>query len=146
MAEEENYRHLVRIANTDLDGSKPIYKSLTKIKGVGFMFSNMLCALAKIDKLKKTGILSDEEIKKIDESLRDPSKLNAPSWMFNRRKDKEDGTDKHLIATNVSFVRENDIKYMKKIRSYRGMRHAFGLPVRGQKTRSNFSKNKRKVT
>lgn len=145
MAEQE-FKHLVRIANTDLDGNKPIYKALTKIKGVGFMFSNMICFLTNMDKDAKTGYLKDEEIKKLDEAISSPKKINAPSWMFNRRKDIEDGNDRHIVTGDLNFAQETDIKMMKKIRSYRGVRHSFGLPVRGQRTRSNFRKNKGKVS
>lgn len=145
MAEQE-FKHLVRIANTDLDGNKPIYKALTKINGIGFMFSNMLCSLTNIDKNIKAGYLTDEQAKKLDDAIKTPEKFNVPSWMFNRRKDIEDGKDKHLVTGDLKFAQETDVKMMKKIKSYKGMRHAFGLPVRGQKTRSNFRKNKGKVS
>ena len=48
--QKENFRYFVRIANTDLDGNKPIGNALRKIKGVSFMFSNMICSVAGIDK------------------------------------------------------------------------------------------------
>jgi len=66
--------------------------------------------------------------------------------MLNRRKDYETGEDKHLLSSDLAFTKDNDIKMLKKIKSYKGMRHAFGLPVRGQRTRSNFRRNKGKVT
>ncbi len=65
--------------------------------------------------------------------------------MLNRRKDVETGEDKHIVTTDINFVNDNDIKVMKMIRCYKGIRHSMGLPVRGQKTRSNFRKNKGKV-
>ncbi len=145
MAEKE-FKHLVRIANTDLDGNKSIYKALTKIRGIGFMFSNMLCSLTNVDKNAKTGYLANEQTKKLDDAIKNPEKFNVPSWMFNRRRDIEDGKDKHLVAADLRFSQETDVKMMKKIKSYKGMRHAFGLPVRGQKTKSNFRKNKGKVS
>ena len=58
----------------------------------------------------------------------------------------EDGKDFHLLTGNLSFAEENDVKRLKKIRSYRGIRHGQGLPVRGQKTKANFRKNKGKVS
>src|SRR3989344_1727624 len=93
--EKENFRYFVRIANTDLDGNKSIAHALKKIKGVGFMFSNMVCNLTGIDKMIKTGYLNDEQIKKLDDILSNPSKYNVPSWMLNRRKNYEDGKDYH---------------------------------------------------
>lgn len=136
---------MVRIANTDLDGNKPLYSALTKIHGVGFIFSNAVCKLTEVDKFTKVGYLSDAAINKIDEIVKDPKKYEVPEWLFNRRKDPEDGVSKHLITSNLKFIKENDIKMMKKIRSYKGIRHGLGLPVRGQRTRSNFRKNKGKV-
>ena len=47
---------------------------------------------------------------------------------------------------DLDFTVDNDLKRMKMIKCYRGMRHAFGLPVRGQRTKSNFRKNKGKAS
>ncbi|MEM4244662.1 MAG: 30S ribosomal protein S13, partial [Candidatus Nanoarchaeia archaeon] len=82
--------------------------------------------------------LSDAELKNVEDAINNPLKYNIPAWMLNRRKDFDDGSDKHLISTDVKLRREFDIKRLKTIRSYRGMRHALGQPVRGQKTRSHF--------
>ena len=138
------FRHIIRIANTDLLGEKSIGNALRKIKGVGVMYSNMACKIAGIDSTKKAGDLLDIEAKKLDEIIREPLKFGAPKWMINRRKDYETGEDKHLITSDLQFTKENDIKRMKKIKSYKGMRHAWGLPVRGQRTKSNFRRNKGK--
>ena len=144
--EDKDFKYFVRVANTDLDGNKIIARALTKIKGVGFRFANIVCDLANVDGYKKAGNLMDEEVVKIDKVIEDPLKFNVPVWMLNRRKDFEDGKDKHLVTANLIFSRENDIKIMKKIQSYKGVRHAVGLTVRGQKTKSNFRKNKGKVS
>ncbi|MBI2542213.1 30S ribosomal protein S13 [Candidatus Woesearchaeota archaeon] len=143
--QKQELKYFVRIANTDLDGNRPIQHALTKIKGLSFMFSNAVLNAARIEKAKKTGYLSDSETSKIDEIIKEPSKFGIPAWMFNRKKDPEEGTDKHLVGTTLSFTQDNDIKMMKKIKSYKGIRHIFGLPVRGQRTKSNFRKNKGKV-
>lgn len=146
MAEEkQELKYFVRIANTDLDGNKTIQNALTKIKGISFMFSNAVLNVAGIEKIKKAGYLNDEQINRIDEIIREPSRFGIPSWLFNRKRDPEDNTDKHLVGTNLTFIQDNDIKMMKKIKSYKGIRHSLGLPVRGQRTRSNFRKNKGKV-
>jgi hypothetical protein len=52
----------------------------------------------------------------------------------------------HKIGADLKFTQENDIRFMKKIRCYKGIRHSMGQPVRGQRTKSNFRKNKGKVT
>ncbi len=146
MAEQNpEFRYLVRVANTDLDGNKSILQGLRKIKGISFMFANAVCHAAKVDAQQKAGYAKEGEIKKIEAVLENPSKFDIPSWFFNRRKDVETGADKHVLSGDLKFNTENDIKQMKKIRSYKGMRHAYGLPVRGQRTKSNFRKNKGNV-
>jgi small subunit ribosomal protein S13 len=145
MVKMAEFRHIVRIANTDLDGNRKIIDALRKIKGIDFVFSNMVCNFVGVDKDKKTGTLLDSEIKRIDEAVNNPREFGAPSWMLNRRKDYETGEDIHLLSSDLAFTQDNDIKMMKKMKSYKGMRHARGLTVRGQKTRANFRRNKGKV-
>jgi small subunit ribosomal protein S13 len=143
---KEELRYIVRIANTDLAGSKVILFAMGKIKGVSAMLANAFLGVAGIDKGKRAGALTDAEIQKLNEVIANPTKFNIPSWMFNRRKDPETGEDIHILSGDLKFNTENDIKLMKKIRSYKGIRHSFGLTVRGQKTKANFRKNKGKVS
>ena len=143
--QKQELKYFVRIANTDLDGNKPIQHALIKVKGVSFMFSNAILNVAGIEKTKKAGYLTDNEANKIDDVIKDPSKFGIPSWLFNRKRDPEDNTNKHLTGPTLAFTQDNDIKMMKKIKSYKGIRHSLGLPVRGQRTKSNFRKNKGKV-
>ncbi len=138
-------KHLVRIANTDLDGKKTIGFALANIKGVGIPLAHAACRVAKIDVQKKSGSLSETEVKRIEEIVRDPVKAGIPAWLMNRRFDYETGQTRHLLSADLQFAVENDIKIMKKIKSYKGVRHILGQPVRGQRTRSNFRKNKGKV-
>lgn len=143
---EQELKYFVRIANTDLEGKKPIASALRKIKGVSFMFASAVCSIADVERAKKTGYLTDQEAERMNDIIKNPAKYNIPSWMFNRRKDYDTGADRHLITSDLDFTKENDIKIQKKIKSYRGVRHMSGLPVRGQKTKSNFRRNKGKVT
>jgi len=144
MAEE--FRHLVRVANTDLDGNKYPVHALQKIKGVGVMFANAVCSAAGIDKRKKMGYFSDGEVEKLDTAVKSPLKAAIPSWLLNRRNDYETGEDKHLLTGDLIFQKDNDIKRLKMVKAYRGMRHAFGLTMRGQRTKSNFRRNKKKAS
>ena len=141
---QPQFKHIVRIASTDLDGNRKTADAIRKIKGIGFAFANAICQLAQIDGDKKAGNLVSEEVKRIDETIANATKM-VPAWMLNRRKDLEDGIDKHLIGTDLTLAQESDIRLMKQIRSYKGVRHSIGAPVRGQRTRSNFRKNKGKV-
>ncbi len=135
-------KYIVRILSTDLAGNKPIGHALQKIKGVKFMFANAICKTAGIDNIKITGDLSDVEIQKLNEVLSKPLDHNIPEWMLNRNKDYETGENKQVFGSDLDFAKMNDIKRLQKIKSYRGMRHAAKLPVRGQRTKSNFRKGK----
>ena len=96
MAEEKKqFKYIIRVANTDLDGKKTIYQALRKIKGVDFMFSNAVCNKIGLDKNMIAGKLDDDNITKLDEIIRNPNKFNLPIWLFNRRIDPLDGIDKH---------------------------------------------------
>jgi len=141
---DDNFNYIVRVASADLDGNKQIVIALTKIKGVSCSLASAICHLAGIDISKKTGYLSESDIKKLSEAVENPAKLGAPVWLFNRRNDPETGDDKHLLGGDLQFAKENDIKTMQKIKCYKGMRHAVGLPVRGQRTKSNFRRSKSK--
>lgn len=142
----KNFKHILRVVNTDLEGKKPISSALKKIKGVSFMYANMACKLAKIDRNKITGNLSDKEAELLNDVIRNPLNYDAPLWMINRRKDYETGEDKHILSGDMDFIQSNDIKRLKMIKAYRGTRHATGRPSRGQRTKSNFRRDKGKVT
>ena len=144
-APEAKYRHIVRIVNVDIPGEKSVRFFLKKIKGVGVNLADVVCILAGVEKNKKTGNLTDKEIESLNKVLTDPMKSDIPPWFFNRRKDYLTGEDLHLLTGNLLFVKDNDLKRLKKIKTLRGMRHQKGLPVRGQRTRSNFRRNKGRV-
>ena len=84
-----DYRHIVRVANTDLKGEKQLHMALHKIRGVSFMFSNFVCYSAKIDPRKKAGTLTEDEVQRLEDVVRNPAKYNCPEWLLNRRKDYE---------------------------------------------------------
>ena len=133
---------VIRILAKDIEGKMKVYVGLTKIKGVSWSLSNAVCKVLKIDKNKKIGSLTDEEIKKISDFIKNPE---VPGHVVNRRSDFTTGEDRHLSGSGLELQKEFDIKRLKKIKSYRGLRHMSGLPTRGQKTRSNFRPNKKKA-
>ncbi len=142
---EAHFQHIVRIANVDLPGNKSINWALTNIKGIGINLADIFCVIANIDKHLKTGYLKQQDIERLNALVTNPAGAGLPSWLFNRRKDYETGEDKHVILGALTFSQDNDLKRHKKIKSYKGVRHMRGLPVRGQRTRSHFRKNKGKV-
>ncbi len=147
--QDPNYKHIVRIANVDLPGNKPIALALTNIRGIGINFADVLCKMTKVQRQTKTGNLSTEEVLRINQLItkimENPLSCNIPTWFINRRKDFDTGKNLHLFTSTLNFVQDNDLKRLKKIKSYRGLRHIAGQPVRGQRTRSNFRRNKGKV-
>lgn len=134
MPERETVK-IIRIMQTDIDGEKQLYVGLTNIKGVSWSFSNALCNKLGLDKERRVDSLNSEEIKKIEEFIKNPI---LPRFLLNRRKDLDTGKDLHLIGSDLELRRDFDIKRLKKIKSYKGLRHALGQPVRGQRTRSHF--------
>jgi small subunit ribosomal protein S13 len=140
------FKHIVRIANTDLKGEKRLVIGLQRIRGVGFNLAAALCHVSGIDREKRTGELTDAEERRLTEAVLHPEAQGIPVWMLNRRKDYETGEDKHLIMADIAFALENDKKRESRMRSYKGLRYTRGLPVRGQRTKSNFRPNKGKVT
>ena len=110
------------------------------------MFANAVCYAARVPKQAKTGELPDTEIKKLETVFHNPEQAGIPKWLYNRRKDYETGEDKHIFSSDLDFTKQNDIKRLQRIKSYRGLRIQWRLPVRGQRTKSNFRKNKGKGT
>lgn len=135
---EQELKQIIRISNTSIKGTLPLHHALTKIKGISYSFANAVCNSSNIEKSKKVGYLTEDEIKKIEDCIKEPLKYGIPSWLLNRQKDSETGENKHLVTSTLKFQTEQDIKNMKKIKTYRGMRHAYGQPVRGQRTRAHF--------
>ena len=136
MSGVEQFRYIVRIAGTDIDGSMKLPYGLASIKGIGYTTALAVIRLLGLDPEKKVGFLSDEEIKRLDEVLRDITSLGLPKWLYNRRKDYESGSDMHLSGSDLIYYARRDIEREIKIGSWRGIRHRIGLKVRGQRTRT----------
>ncbi len=131
---------IVRVVGVDLDGGKPIYRALTRIKGVGIrMAKNIAIIFEKqtgVSFSEKLGVLSEEQVKLLEQIILNPVKAGVPKWCVNRQKDLESGEYLHLTTSNLDLGIRSDIQRLTQIKSYRGLRHAWGLPVRGQRTRS----------
>ena len=140
--DEKKYEEkLIRVLSKDIEGGLNLYVGLTKIKGISWSLANAICRSLNLDKSRKIGSLSKEEIEKINDFLKNPK---MPVYLLNRKVDIDTGEDKHLIGSDLELQKELDIGRLKKIRSYRGYRHATGLPVRGQRTKRRVLELKRK--
>ncbi len=133
---DDDFKYIVRIANTDLDGEKTAITALTSIKGVGTRIADIIAKKIQYPKNKKIGHISDEDAARIEEVLVELHE-HVPEWFLNRQKDWESGDDLHLLSTDLEMGLRDDINRLRMIRCYRGIRHESGHKVRGQRTRSN---------
>ncbi len=132
----DDFRYILRLAQSDVDGLKPIAMGLTSIKGVGQRTAINLCEIAGVDRDKVAGTLSDEEIEALNGVI-ESYPTHVPLWMLNRQRDLLTGDELHLFSQEVDMTRKDDIDRHRAIKSYRGVRHAAGARVRGQRTRAN---------
>jgi len=135
------FKHIVRIADTDLDGNKNVIHALTGIKGIGIRMARSITNHLGIDGSRKLGDLEDETIEKLKKFIEEDIE-SLPSWLLNRRADYYSGANLHLLSKDVDFAKMVDIERLIKMRCYRGDRHAKGKKVRGQRTRSTGRKGR----
>ena len=132
----KEFRHIIRLASTDLDGTKKIAYGLAKIKGLDVSLAYAILKVAEIDPNKRIGNLTESEVQKLDSILADPVKHGVPAWLVNRPGDLETGQPRHLVGPDLTIRIKSDIDFMQKIRTWKGIRHSLGLKVRGQRTRT----------
>ena len=132
----QEFRHIVRILGSDSAGTLKVSYAVTEIKGVSLSLANAILKKAGVNPDMRAGFLTESDIQKIEDIIIDPIKYNLPVWLFNRRKDSESGKDMHLITADLVLRTKTDIDQAKEIRSWRGYRHAYGLKVRGQRTKT----------
>ena len=133
--DKEDFKHIVRILDTDLNGNRRVLYSLCGITGIGRRVARNVVLSSGVDPNAKMGNLTNEDIGKLKVSVEGVEK-RLPWWMLNRRKDLISGDDLHIMGTDMELKFREDINLLRKIRSYRGIRHERGLRVRGQRTKS----------
>ena len=106
---------MARIAGVDLPREKRVEIGLTYIYGIGRVSSNKILAVAQVNPDTRVRELTDEEVKRISEII-------EKEYMV-------EGDLRREVAMNI--------KRLQEIGCYRGIRHRKGLPVRGQKTKTN---------
>lgn len=138
----KEFRYVIRLLGTGLDGTLKVPYSITTIKGVGLNLAQCVVKAADVDPVARLGDLSDNELKRIEDVLRNPLAHGIPARMLNRQRSMDTGNDVHLMGPDLDLYQKDDITLMKDIRSWKGIRHAYGLKVRGQKTRTTGRKGK----
>ncbi|KAI9862592.1 MAG: hypothetical protein M1824_001141 [Vezdaea acicularis] len=134
--EKSNFQFILRLLNTNVEGKQKVMYALTKIKGVGRRYSNLVCKKADVDLNKRAGELTSEELERIVTIIQNPTQYKIPSWFLNRQRDIVDGKDSQVLANNVDSKLRDDLERLKKIRAHRGLRHYWGLRVRGQHSKT----------
>ncbi|KAI5293611.1 ribosomal 40S subunit protein S18B [Ascosphaera acerosa] len=134
--EKSNFQYILRLLNTNVDGKQKIMYALTKIKGVGRRYSNLVCKKADVDLSKRAGDITTEELERIVTIIQNPTQYKIPTWFLNRQRDITDGKDTQVLANNMESKLREDLERLKKIRAHRGLRHYWGLRVRGQHTKT----------
>ncbi|KAL3076882.1 hypothetical protein niasHS_012138 [Heterodera schachtii] len=138
----EKFQHIHRVMNTNIDGNRKVPYALTAIKGVGRRYAFLVCRKADIDIHKRAGELSEEDMEKLTTVMLNPQQYKIPSWFLNRQKDIRDGKNQQVLSTNLESKYRDDFERMKKIRLHRGLRHYWGLRVRGQHTKTTGRKGR----
>ncbi|MHB8633762.1 MAG: 30S ribosomal protein S13 [Thermoplasmatota archaeon] len=131
-----DFRFLVRIQNTDLDGRKNIATALSYVPGVGKRLAYVVARQAQVDPVERIGNLKDAQLETVVKTIEELTET-LPAWMVNRQKDPESGDDRHMVGSEIQIMLREDLNRLKKIRSWRGHRHERKLPTRGQRTKNN---------
>nr|YP_009294173.1 ribosomal protein S13 [Hildenbrandia rubra]AOM67415.1 ribosomal protein S13 [Hildenbrandia rubra] len=104
-----------RIAGIDLPQNKTINIALTYIYGIGLTRSNVILDIVNLNKEIKCKDLNDEQLNYIRQII----------------------TDKYEVEGDLRRLESSNIRRLMEINCYRGKRHKIGLPMRGQRTRTN---------
>jgi len=105
---------MARIVGVDIPNDKPVYIALTYIYGIGVHTAKTICSTAKVDETIRVKDLTDEQFSAIRNELANY---------------KVEGDLRRETALNI--------KRLQEIGCYRGLRHRRGLPVNGQRTKTN---------
>ncbi len=113
---------MARVAGIEIPNDKRLWVSLLSVYGVGERTAKDLCEVTRVDENKLVKDLSEAELEVVRKYIEENARVEGE------------------LRQNIF----RDIKRLKDIRSYRGVRHKLGLPVRGQRTRHNARTRKGK--
>ena len=139
MSVDSDFKYIIRIANSDVSGEERLANALTSIRGIGPRISNAIVQKLKLDPNKLAGKLDDKNVVDIENAIMNLNDY-VPDWLLNRQKDYDTGEDIHPVSVELKMTHDEDLNRMKKVKSYKGIRHASGHKVRGQRTYSNGRK------
>ncbi|KAA1135761.1 hypothetical protein PGTUg99_021134 [Puccinia graminis f. sp. tritici] len=138
----QQFQHILRLLNTNVDGRIKIMFALTQIRGVGRRLANVACKKADVDLNKRAGELNPDELERIVTIIQNPAQFKIPAWFLNRQRDIVDGKSYQVLSNGLDSKLREDLERLKKIRAHRGLRHYWGLRVRGQHTKTTGRRGK----
>jgi len=138
----KEYRHIVRIMGTDIEGTKYILNGLTNIKGIGKSLANATIRTGGISPDARVGYLTESDVDKLEKVIGELGGSGVPAFILNRQKDMDSGRDMHLVGPDLELKIKTDIDFMRELKTWKGVRHSFGLKVRGQRTKSTGRKGR----
>lgn len=136
------FRLILRVAGTNVDGTKKLVYGISVIRGVGPSYAAAVVRAAELQPNSRLGDLSESDVQKLEDVMRDPAKYGLPPRLYNRRKGLDSGRDSHLIGADLALSNKSDVDFMVGIRTWKGVRHSLGLKVRGQRTRTTGRKGR----
>src|SRR5256885_793925 len=104
------FRLILRVLGADVDGTKKVPFGLSRIRGVGPNFAQAVVKVARISPEARIGSLSETEIARLEDIIKDPAKHGIPSRLFNRRKDIESGRDMHLVGPDLALRNKRELR------------------------------------
>ena len=138
----DDFQHILRVLNTNVDGRNKVMYAITSIRGIGRRFANVVCKKAEIDMGKRAGELSAAELESLMVIVSTPRQFRIPDWFLNRQKDYKDGKYLQNVSNQLDTKLRDDLERLKKIRNHRGLRHYWGIRVRGQHTKTTGRRGK----
>jgi small subunit ribosomal protein S13 len=132
----EDFKQIVRVLGTNVDGNRQLVFGLSEIPGIGIRFATSMVRIVGMDPTQRIGFVNEKDLEKLEDIAKNPLKHGIPGWMLNRRKDYRTGEDRHIVSSDLAYLVKLDIDRMRRIKCWRGIRHALNLKVRGQRTRT----------
>jgi small subunit ribosomal protein S18e len=136
LVSDGGFQHILRVLNTNVDGRQKVMFAITAIKGIGRRLANVACKKAEVDLSKRAGELSASELESLMVVVSNPRQFRVPDWFLNRQKDNKDGRYTQVVSNILDTKMRDDLERLKKIRNHRGLRHYWGVRVRGQHTKT----------
>jgi small subunit ribosomal protein S18e len=140
--QEKDFRFILRLFNTNIDGKQKIPFAIRSVRGIGRRLAILVTQKAGLNPNARAGELSEEQLEKIVDVCSNPLNYSIPEWFLNRKRDPKEGKSSQMIANGIDTKLRDDLEKMKRMKLHKGLRHYFGLKVRGQHTCSTGRRGK----